>query len=184
MVLLPSNCFLWPHCYGTHIHTTYLIIFSISFRHLYPYWLNDVVLLISWLGYFIQAFITQDPDDRDLLFGKLKLFNVPIINHVGNESSHEVSFQVTREVFNCVELELCLNDSSSVYLCILLLSKTDENAWYQVQARPSIWCSCCCQRSFNQPICTGPFCMCSLNLIFQFLWWCLESWVCFWQLLK
>lgn len=48
--------------------------------------------------YVWKAFITQDPDDRDLLFSRLKPFNVPIINHVSSESSHDVPFQVTQEM--------------------------------------------------------------------------------------
>ncbi|KAL3516439.1 hypothetical protein ACH5RR_023341, partial [Cinchona calisaya] len=48
--------------------------------------------------YIWKAFITQDPADRDLLFMNLRSFDVPVINHVGDEVCHRRPFQVTEEM--------------------------------------------------------------------------------------
>lgn len=50
------------------------------------------------IGYSIQAFITQDSDDRDFLFKNLRSYDVPVINHVGDEGQHRNPFQTTEEV--------------------------------------------------------------------------------------
>ncbi|CAA3031223.1 structural maintenance of chromosomes 5, partial [Olea europaea subsp. europaea] len=50
------------------------------------------------IGYSIQAFITQDSDDRDFLFKNLRSYDVPVINHVGDEGQHRNPFQTTEEM--------------------------------------------------------------------------------------
>ncbi|KAL8500858.1 hypothetical protein ACS0TY_020443 [Phlomoides rotata] len=51
------------------------------------------------VAYYIwKAFITQDPDDRDLLVRNLRSFDVPVINHVRNNGSHRDSFRITDEM--------------------------------------------------------------------------------------
>lgn len=48
--------------------------------------------------YIWKAFITQDSEDRDLLFRNLRSFDVPIINHVENEGRHQEPFEMTDEM--------------------------------------------------------------------------------------
>lgn len=48
--------------------------------------------------YIWKAFITQDPADRDFLFTNLRSFDVPVINHIGDEVCHRRPFQVTEEM--------------------------------------------------------------------------------------
>ncbi|EPS70148.1 hypothetical protein M569_04612, partial [Genlisea aurea] len=49
-------------------------------------------------NYIWKAFITQDPDDRDLLVRNLKPYDVPVINHVGNENHRREPFHLTDEM--------------------------------------------------------------------------------------
>ncbi|CAA2952068.1 structural maintenance of chromosomes 5 [Olea europaea subsp. europaea] len=48
--------------------------------------------------YIWKAFITQDSDDRDFLFKNLRSYDVPVINHVGDEGQHRNPFQTTEEM--------------------------------------------------------------------------------------
>ncbi|XP_073049488.1 structural maintenance of chromosomes protein 5 isoform X2 [Primulina eburnea] len=48
--------------------------------------------------YIWKAFITQDSEDRDLLFRNLRSFDVPIINHVTNEGRYREPFELTDEM--------------------------------------------------------------------------------------
>lgn len=49
--------------------------------------------------YIWKAFITQDSDDRDFLFKNLRSYDVPVINHVGDEGQRRSPFQTTEEMY-------------------------------------------------------------------------------------
>lgn len=60
-----------------------------------------ILMTLHWvflMGYFLQAFITQDPEDRDFLVKSLRSFDVPVINHVPSDSRHTNPFRTTEEV--------------------------------------------------------------------------------------
>ncbi|KAM7472541.1 hypothetical protein LguiA_010724 [Lonicera macranthoides] len=48
--------------------------------------------------YIWKAFITQHPEDRDILFRNLRSFDVVVINHVGDHEHHKESFRVSEEM--------------------------------------------------------------------------------------
>ncbi|KAK6163002.1 hypothetical protein DH2020_002843 [Rehmannia glutinosa] len=51
------------------------------------------------VAYYIwKAFITQDSEDRDLLVKNLRFFDVPVINHVRDESCRRDPFHITEEM--------------------------------------------------------------------------------------
>ncbi|KAL2461210.1 Structural maintenance of chromosomes protein 5 [Abeliophyllum distichum] len=51
------------------------------------------------VAYYIwKAFITQDAYDRDFLFKNLRSYDVPVINHVGDEGRRREPFQTTEEM--------------------------------------------------------------------------------------
>ncbi|VYS66967.1 unnamed protein product [Arabidopsis thaliana] len=48
--------------------------------------------------YIWKSFITQDPEDRDLLVKNLKRFDVPVLNYVGNSGNQKAPFHISDQM--------------------------------------------------------------------------------------
>lgn len=109
------------------------------------------------IGYLLQAFITQDPDDRDLLVRNLRSYDVPVINHVRNGGSHRDSFRTTDEVSLCL-INIFVCSFVDIGWSFSYFYYADASTWHIFQAGSGVWSSICCQRSFDHSIWIGLFC--------------------------